>query len=82
MALLAADFVLTEAELAKLNEYLISRLNAYATEGEDPPCSLRVCFSFLAGQGCEVEAFLDGDLEGAALRDRRPPGLGPPDRRP
>lgn len=69
MGLHRADFDLTDAELARINEYLSEKAARHAAEGEDPPSGASVTFDFMPGFGRVVTARFDGESEEMVVSD-------------
>jgi hypothetical protein len=69
MALKNQDFLLTDAQLGKINRYFKERAIGFAKEGKESADSVRVTFEFSAMLGRSVTAFYDSTLVGCKIED-------------
>jgi hypothetical protein len=69
MGLDKTDFLLTDEQLNCINHYFEECATRRALDGEDPPQSAKVVFSWAHGFGRCVDAFFDGCSTGCAIED-------------
>lgn len=68
MALEHQDLLLTDEQLARINDYAAERGAAYARAGEGPPMGgLRLEISWTPGLGRSISAYFDGAVNGCII---------------
>lgn len=68
MGLEHTDFILSDKQLAEINNYSAEQGASYAKEGEGPAMSgLRVEFEWVPGLGRFITAYFDGATKGFAI---------------
>lgn len=63
MGLEHADFQLTNDELARINQFISERAEAFAAEGEDAAMELRVVFDFVVNYGRSISISYGGAVQ-------------------
>lgn len=70
MALEHRDFILTDEQLARINEYVAERSAAYAKACEGPAMGgLRLEVIWTPGLGRSISAYYDGAEEGCIIEE-------------
>lgn len=70
MALEHQDFILTDEQLARINEYVAERGAAYAKAGEGPAMGgLRLEVFWTPGLGRSISAYYDGAEVGCIIEE-------------
>ena len=69
MALKKIDFLLSNEELNKINQYFEAKAEAHAQAGEDAQQSVSVTFEFAPVIGRNISAHFDGALCGTVISD-------------
>lgn len=67
MALTKSDFLLSDEELIKINQYFEATADAHAQAGEDTQQSVSVIFEFAPVFGRNISAHFDGALCGRLI---------------
>lgn len=67
MALTKSDFLLSDEELIKINQYFEATAEAHAQAGEDAQQSVSVTFEFAPVFGRNISAHFDGALCGRLI---------------
>lgn len=69
MGLDKTDFLLTDEQVNRINHYFEECATRCALDGEDPPQSAKVVFSWVPGFGRCVDDVFDGGSNGCEIED-------------